>query len=83
MDVALRAASTLKKHDLPFCGCCPAGGLDFEKSHLLYLFNILQVAKLLYLVGFEHQECPRTLSVDKNMQNALVNVSNGLLDPEL
>ena len=65
LDVALRAASILKKHDFPFCGCCPAGGLDFEKSHFLYLFNILQVAKHMYLVGFEHQEYARTLSFEK------------------
>ena len=31
VDVALRAASMLETHDCPFCGCCRAGGLDFEK----------------------------------------------------
>ena len=38
VDVALRAASILKNHDLflinysSFCARRPAGGLDFEKS---------------------------------------------------
>ena len=32
VDVALRAASILENNDFPFCECCPAGGLDFEKS---------------------------------------------------
>ena len=29
------------------------------------------------------QHCPRTLSFDKNMENALVNALNGLLELEL
>ena len=31
----------------------------------LYLVNVLQVPKHLYLVGFEHRECSRTLSFEK------------------
>ena len=65
VDVALRAASILKNHDFPFCGCCPAGGLDLKKSHFLYLFNVLQVAKLLYFDGFEHREYAKLLSFEK------------------
>ena len=49
----------------------------------LYLLNVLEVSKHYYLVGFEDQEYARTLSFDKNMQNALVGVSNGLLELEI
>ena len=28
----VRISNFLFKHDFPFCWCCPAGGLDFEKS---------------------------------------------------
>ena len=35
----------LENHSFPSCVCCPAGGLDFEKSCFLYLFNLLRVAK--------------------------------------
>ena len=61
----------------------PCGLLDLEKFTFLYLFIILQVAKHLYLHGFEHREYARTLSFEKNMQIALVSVSNGHLGPEL
>ena len=47
------------------------------------LSNLLHVAKLPYLRGFEPREYARTLSFDKNMQIALVNVSNGRLELEL
>ena len=50
---------------VPFCGCCPAGGLDLEESSFFVLFNFLQVAKLVYLLGFEHREYARTLSFAK------------------
>ena len=39
VDVALRAASILENNDIPFCGCCPAGGLDLEKSYF-YMYSI-------------------------------------------
>ena len=47
VDVALRAASILKNHDL------------------LYLFNLLQVAKLRNLLGFEHREYASLISFEK------------------
>ena len=50
---------------VPFCGCCPAGGLDLEKSSFFVLFNFLQVAKLGYLVRFEPREYARQLSFEK------------------
>ena len=31
----------LQINEFPFCLCCPAGGLDLEKYHSLYLFHIL------------------------------------------
>ena len=65
VDVALRAASILENNDLPFCECCPAGGLDFKKSCFLYLFNFLEVAKLGYLLRFEPREYARQLSFEK------------------
>ena len=65
VDVALRAASILENNDIPFCGCCPAGGLDLEKSYFFNLFNFLQVAKLGYLLGFEPREYARQLSFEK------------------
>ena len=34
----------LKLYDFPSLGCCPAGGVDFDKSCFLYLANVLQVA---------------------------------------
>ena len=35
-----------------FCLCCPAGGVDLETSLIfLYLINVVQVPKHLYLVG--------------------------------
>ena len=55
----------LENHSFPFCVCCPAGGLDFEKSRFLYLFNLLHVAKLFYLLGFEPREYARQLSFEK------------------
>ena len=65
VDVALRAASILETNDIPFCGRCPARGLDFEKYSFLYLIIIVQVTKLVYFDGFEHRECLRTLSFEK------------------
>ena len=50
---------------VPFCGCCPAGGLDLEKSSFCVLFNFLQVAKVDYLVGFEPRDYARRLSFEK------------------
>ena len=50
---------------VPFCGCCPAGGLDLEKSSFFVLFNFLQVAKVDYLVGFEPRDYARRLSFEK------------------
>ena len=41
--VALRAAC-FEINDFPLCLCCPAGGLDFEKSCFLYLYNFLDIA---------------------------------------
>ena len=65
VDVALRAASILENNDIPFCGCCPAGGLDLEKSQFLNSFNVLGVAKLLHLLGFEPRDYARRLSFEK------------------
>ena len=66
VDVALRAASIFENNDFPFCECCPAGGLNPEKSSFwLYLFNFLQVAKLAYLTRFEPREYARQLSFEK------------------
>ena len=50
---------------VPFCGCCPAGGLDLEKSSFCVLFNFLQVEKLCYLLRFEPREYARRLSFEK------------------
>ena len=50
---------------VPFCGCCPAGGLDLEKTYFVVLFNFLQVAKLGYLLRFEPREYARRLSFEK------------------
>ena len=47
---------------VPFCGCCPAGGLDLEKSSFFVLSNFLKVAKLVYLLGIEPREYARRLS---------------------
>ena len=55
----------LKNKNIPVLGCCPAGGLDLKKSHFLYLFNVLQVAKLFYFDGFEHREYAKLLSFEK------------------
>ena len=55
----------LRKHDCPSCGCCLAGGLDFENFLLLYSMYVFQVLKLLYLAGLEHRECLRTLNFKK------------------
>ena len=52
--------------DFPFLECCPAGGENFEKSFFFNLLDVLQVAKQLHLVGFEHQEYVRTLSFEKS-----------------
>ena len=65
VDVALRAASILENNDFPFCGCCPAGGFDLEKSSFFILFNFRQVAKLSYLVRFEPREYARQVSFEK------------------
>ena len=46
----------LENHSFPSCVCCPAGGLDFGKSRFLYGFNLLHVAKLPHLLGFESRE---------------------------
>ena len=66
VDVDLRAASILENNEFPFCGCCPAGGLDLEKSYFFDLFNFLDVAKLLYLLGFAPREYARQLSFEKS-----------------
>ena len=50
---------------VPFCGCCPASGLDLVKSSFLVPFNFLQVAKLCYLLRFELWEYARQLSFEK------------------
>ena len=63
VDVALRAASILEMHDFLLCLCCPAGGLDFEKSCFFILYNFLHIAKLPNLLGFEPREYARTLSL--------------------
>ena len=52
-------------YDFPFCLCCPAGGLDFEKVVFFYLYNLLYIAKLANLLGFEPWEYARTLSFEK------------------
>ena len=63
--VALRTGSILENNDIPFCGCCPAGDLDFENSWFLYSSNFLQVAKLGYLFRFEPREYATQLSFEK------------------
>ena len=50
---------------VPFCGCCPAGGLDLEKSSFFVLFNVLPAAKLAYFLGFEPREYAKQLSLEK------------------
>ena len=69
----------LENHAFPFCVCCPAGGLDIEKLCFLYLFNLLHVANLPDLLGYEPRKYARTLSFEK----WCVKVSNGCLELEL
>ena len=61
----------------------PAGGNFYEKTCFCNLKKLRSIEKRRYLDGFEPQECPRTVSFDKNMTNAPVNISNRLLEPEL
>ena len=55
----------LENNYFPLCLCCPAGGLDFEKSRFFYLYNFLNIAKLPNSLGFEPREYARTLSFEK------------------
>ena len=50
---------------VPFCGCCPAGGLDLRKLCFSELFNLMNIAKLFYLLTFELWEYARSLSFEK------------------
>ena len=45
--------------------------------------NSVQYYIAVFFDVIKPQQCPRTLSFEKNMQNALVNASNGLLELEL
>ena len=46
--------------------CVALRAASILRNHiLLYLINVLQVPKHLYLVGFEHRECSRTFSFEK------------------
>ena len=65
VDVALRAALILENNNFPFCGRCPAGGLDLAKSYFLNSFNFLDNAKLVLLLKFEPREYARQLSFEK------------------
>ena len=55
VDVALRAASVVGNYDFSFCGRCFADDLDLRKSLYSAMF-LSHVSKLLYFLGFEHQE---------------------------
>ena len=59
-----KSASIIEHHDLLFLLVLPCGRLDFEKSRLLYLLYVLQVATHVYLLAFEHQEYATTLYDD-------------------
>ena len=45
--VTLRAASILENNDIPFLGCCPAGGLDLEKYDFLIYLIFLTLQNLI------------------------------------
>ena len=64
--VALWAAFFFENTRLVVFVCVALRAVSILKNRVfLYLLNVLQVTKDLYLGGFEHRECLRRLSFEK------------------